>query len=287
MKNTDYIHPADAAALDVLKKIPALPSVMNKVFELGLEDIMWAENITTNVRLSKTQMPEVYNLLPPICQKLGIKEPELYLNMSPLPNAWTSGHKRAYIVVTFGLVRRCTSEELTAAIAHECGHILCEHVIYHMLADYIFSLGESLSESKLGQVANLVTIKGLRQALFTWQRASELSADRVACSVTSALTLAKVLAKLERIPFVVLKEMDYEEWARQGAEYEHLRKGNLWNKVVRWMSDADLTHPYGPVRAYEAFQWEAQQESKSSTQSKFSLAGRKMKNIGAKLNKVQ
>lgn len=262
MSVSDYIHPSDAAALDALKKIPALPSVMKKVFELGLEDIMWAENITTNVRLSKTQMPEVYNLLPPICQKLGIKEPELYLNMSPLPNAWTSGHERTYIVVTFGLVRRCTSEELTAAIAHECGHILCEHVMYHMLADYIFSLGESLSESKLGQVANLVTIKGLRQALFTWQRASELSADRVACSITSALTLAKVLAKLERIPYVVLKEMDYKEWAKQGAEYERLRKGNLWNKVVRWMSDSDLSHPYGPVRAYEAFQWEAKNKAR-------------------------
>lgn len=255
MNTQDFIHPDDAAALKALQSIPALPTLMKKVFEYGYDEISWSNNVTSNIRLSQTQMPEVYKHLPPICHQLGIPVPELYLNMSPVANAWTSGHKRVYIVITLGLVKRFKDEELDAVLAHECGHILCQHVLYSMLANSVFELGDTLMDSFLGQIGN-AAMKPIKQGLFSWSRASELSADRVACMITSAATLTRVLAKLERIPQYILNTMDFNAWAQQGADYEQLKNGGTWSKIVRYMSNIDLDHPYSPVRAYEAMQWE-------------------------------
>lgn len=255
MTLNELIHPADASALKTLKNIPALPKVMEKIFEYGYDEIQWTENVTTNLRLCETQMPEIFNRLPPICRRLGISVPELYVQMSPIPNAWTSGHKKVYIVLTLGLLRRCNGEELDAVLAHECGHILCQHVLYQTLANAIFSLGDSLSESIIGSVGN-VALKPVRQALIAWSRASELSADRVACLITSAEVLARVLAKISLIPKPVVDCMDLKAWAEQGKDYEEMKNGTAWNKIVHWMANSDVDHPYCPVRAYEVFEWE-------------------------------
>lgn len=256
MNAADFIHPDDAAALQALRNIPILPTVMEKVFQYGYEEIDWSENITTNIRLSQNQMPDIYKHLPPICHKLGIPIPELYLSMAPIVNAWTSGHNRVYITVTYGLVRRFTEDELIAVLAHECGHILCQHVLYQTLANAIFNLGDSLMDSFVGQIGN-AAIKPLRQALVAWSRASELSADRVATMITNANTVARMLAKAERIPVPILKNLNFNEWARQGADYESLKNSGTWHKVVRWMANTDMDHPYSPVRAYEAKRWES------------------------------
>ena len=37
-----------------------------------------------------------------------------------------------------------TEEELDAVIAHECGHILCHHVLYHSIAHYVMDGLDSL-----------------------------------------------------------------------------------------------------------------------------------------------
>lgn len=249
------IHPEDARTLKALKSIPALPKIMEKVFQYGYDEISWSENITTNLRLSETQMPEIYNRLPPICKRLNIPVPELYLQMTPIANAWTSGQTKPYIVLTLGLIRRLTPEELDAVLAHECGHIVCQHVLYQTLADAIFTLGDSLADSIVGLVGN-AAMKPIKQALIAWSRASELSADRFACIVSDADTLARALARISLIPRHIVNGMDINAWAEQGKDYEALKNGTAWNKVLHWISNADIDHPYCPVRVYEAQQWE-------------------------------
>lgn len=255
MTPNDFIHPDDALALKTLKSIPALKTVMEKIFQYGYDEIEWAENVTTNIRLSEQQMPEIYNRLPPICEKLGIPMPELYLQMSNVVNAWTSGNDRVYIVITLGLIKKCKGEELDAVLAHECGHIVCRHVLYKTLANAIFSMGDTFLESIVSTVTSVV-LKPIRQALITWSRAAELSADRVACVITSAETLSRALARIDLIPKYIVDQMDIHAWAEQGKDYEALKSGTAWNKVVRWMANSDADHPFSPVRAYHAFQWE-------------------------------
>lgn len=255
MNISDFIHPDDAAALNALQSIPVFPSLVEKALQYGLEDIAWSENVTTNLRLSPEQMPEIYNRLPPICEALGIPVPELYLQMSPVANAWTSGNKRVYIVVTLGLIKRFKDEELDVVLAHECGHILCKHVLYNMLAQYMTLIGEGVLEGFFGSIGS-AAMTPVKQALTAWSRASELSADRVACLFASAETLAIVMAKLDGMPKSVIDELNLEAWMKQGKDYEDLKKGNAWSKIVRFMANSGMNHPYGPVRAYEASVWE-------------------------------
>lgn len=255
MKLEDLIHPEDAKTLKALKNIPALPTIMEKVFQYGYDEISWSENVTSNLRLSKSQMPEIYNRLPPICERLGIPVPELYLQMTPIPNAWTSGHSKPYIVLTLGLIKRVKDEELDAVLAHECGHIVCQHVLYQTLASAIFSLGDSMADSFLGTIGS-AALKPVRLALIAWSRASELSADRIACLFVPAQTLAKALARISLIPRYIVDNMDINAWAMQGKDFEDLKDGSAWNKIVRWMANSDADHPYHPVRVYEALEWE-------------------------------
>ena len=91
MRPSEFIHPEDAAALRQLESIPGFPALVKKVMELGLEQLYYGLNMATAIRLSPTQLPQLYNHLPPICTKLGIPEPEFYLQMDPVPNAWTFG----------------------------------------------------------------------------------------------------------------------------------------------------------------------------------------------------
>ncbi len=47
--------------------------------------------LSTAIRISDRQFPEVYKHLPPICEKLDIPVPEIYYVRSKELNAWTGG----------------------------------------------------------------------------------------------------------------------------------------------------------------------------------------------------
>ena len=144
IKATDFIHPEDAAALRQLESIPGFPTLVKKLMSMGLEQLQYGVNMASAIRLSPNQLPKLYNRLPPICKKLGIEQPEFYLSMDPNPNAWTFGDTKIFITITSGLVDMMTEEELDAVIAHECGHILCHHVLYHSIAHYVMDGLDSL-----------------------------------------------------------------------------------------------------------------------------------------------
>ncbi|MBR5612193.1 MAG: peptidase M48, partial [Bacteroidaceae bacterium] len=91
IRPAEFIHPEDAAALRQLESIPGFPAIAKKILEIGLEKLYYGLNMASMIRLSSTQLPELYKHLPPICERLGIEEPEFYLEMDPMPNAYTSG----------------------------------------------------------------------------------------------------------------------------------------------------------------------------------------------------
>ena len=100
IKPAEFIHPEDAAALRQLESIPGFPTLVRKILSLGFEQLMYGMNMASAIRLSPTQLPNLYNHLPPICEKLGIDEPEFYLEMNPFPNAYTFGDTRIFVTMT-------------------------------------------------------------------------------------------------------------------------------------------------------------------------------------------
>ena len=248
IKPAEFIHPEDAAALRQLESIPGFPALVKKVLSLGLEQLMYGINMATAIRLSPTQLPKLYNHLPPICEKLGIAEPEFYLQMDPVPNAWTFGDTKIFITITSGLVELLNDEELDAVIAHECGHILCRHVLYHSIARYILSGANSLG------VLEALTVP-LQFAILYWQRKSELSCDRCASIITSPEIVASSMARLSGGPKSITSNLNMQQWAQQADKYDKIRNGNLWNKTLQISVIASQSHPFSAVRVREILKW--------------------------------
>ncbi len=245
---SDFIHPEDAAALRQLESIPGFPALVKKILSLGFEELQYGLNMATAIRLSPTQLPNLYNHLPPICKKLGIQEPEFYLQMNPMPNAFTFGDTRIFITITSGLVEMMEGEELDAVIAHECGHIVCHHVLYHSIAQIIFSGAASLGI--LGHLAMPIQL-----ALLYWSRKSELSCDRCGSVITSPEVITRVMARLSGGPRSITQEINFEEWARQADKYDEIKNENLWNKSLQIYAIAKEDHPFAAVRVREILKW--------------------------------
>ena len=248
MKPDDFIHPEDAAALQQMESIPGFGTLIKKVLAVGIENLQYGVNMASTIRLSERQLPDLYCHLPPICQKLGIREPELYLKMDPIPNAWTFGDTRIYITLTSGLVDMLTDEELDSVIAHECGHILCRHVLYHTVAEWVKS-----GLASLGILGSLAV--PIEYALLYWSRKSELSADRAAAIVTSPEIVASVQARLSGGPSSITSKIDLNEWAKQADEYDRIQNSGLWNKTLQLSVIAGLDHPFAAVRVREILNW--------------------------------
>lgn len=244
----EFIHPDDAAALKQLESIPGFPALVKKILSLGLEQMQYGVNMASAIRLSPVQLPALYNHLPPICEKLGIDEPEFYLEMNPMPNAWTFGDTRIYITITSGLVEMMDDEELDAVIAHECGHIICRHVLYHSIARYILSGADYLGV--LGTLALPV-----QYAILYWYRKSELSCDRCGSIITSPEVVSRVMARFAGGPKKLTKDIDMQEWARQADKYDEIRTKGIWNKVLQVYVTMGLDHPFNAVRVREILKW--------------------------------
>ncbi len=248
MKPSDFIHPEDAAALRQMESIPGFAALVKKILAIGIENMQYGVNMASTIRLSEKQLPEIYRHLPPICQRLGIPEPEFYLQMNPVPNAWTSGDTRIYITVTSSLVEMMSDVELDAILAHECGHILCRHVLYHTLAQWISS-----GLANLGILGTLAA--PFQYALLYWYRKSELSADRAASIITSPEIVASTMARLSGGPKSLTSQIDLKEWASQADEYDKIQNDGLWNKTLQLAVIAGLDHPFSAVRVREILKW--------------------------------
>jgi Zn-dependent protease with chaperone function len=173
----DFIHPEDQAALDNLRSIPLFAECLQAFMKLVPERLLHGLNMAQKIRLGPEQLPDLYRYLPVACEALSISQPEFYLEMDPLPNAYTYGDKQPCITITSGLVEHLEEREIQTVVAHECGHIACQHTLYHTMAALLAMVGPAI----FGPLAalSLPVQLGLRY----WARRSELSADRAAAAV--------------------------------------------------------------------------------------------------------
>lgn len=261
MKTIDFIHPEDAAALEALKKIPLLPTIIKTMMDLGAEQLQTGLNMASKVRLSPTQLPELYNILPPICERLDIKEPDFYLEMNPIPNAYAFGDTQTAITITSALVEMMSEDELRGVVAHECGHIACHHMLYH-------TLGQILANAT-GMFEKLVSLAvPIHYALMYWQRKSELSCDRVAAFIVGPKTATSMLARLAGGPKSVTSKLNLVELAEQADLYDAFCKSGLWNKSLQTYAVLDQDHPFTSVRVRELLKWTETEQYKSLTSTK-------------------
>ena len=256
-----YTHPDDKKALDSLKKIPIFPTIFRQFNKFYNEKLIKIDNLSSKIRVSEKQLPEIYNLLPPICSALNIKIPEIYVENDRELNAYTMGETETSITLTSGIVESMALDQLKVVIAHECGHIACHHVLYSQIASLIFN-GSIASIPGLGIVGSAIEL-ALTGAFFHWRRCSEFSADRAALlclggsketiEVMSILSGGKILAG----------KIDTELFLNQALDFEKYLQGGAINSFLSFKTLYDLDHPWNSVRALYAKRWSESDEFKN------------------------
>ena len=245
-----FIHPQDRMALKALKAVPLFDTVIKAYLSLYDERVQRGINMATKIRLSPTQLPEYYNLLPEICNSIGIKEPEFYLEMNPLPNAYTFGDTNPSIVINSGIIDLLSEDELKTVIAHECGHILCHHTLYKSVAHCIVNLGFSFFGIPDG------ALKPVIWALMYWSRRSEFSSDRVAAYVMdSSEIVTKTMIRLSGGGPSITDRVNIKEYMAQADAYANLLDESKFNKLLQADAIKDMEHPFPAVRSREINLW--------------------------------
>lgn len=248
LRPKDYIHPEDEAALRNMEAIPGFGAAMKALMKYYHEQRFHGIAMASKIRLSPTQLPEIYNKLPPLCAKLSIAEPEFYLEMNPVPNAYAFGDTRTMITVTSGLIEYLTPEEVDSVIAHECGHVACHHMLYHSMAQILIN-----NINELGILGNL--IMPVVWAMFYWSRKSELSADRAAAiALGDAKKVVETHIRLAGGPKSITGTVNLNEFISQADYYDTLKQGN-WDKLLQYQAVLQLSHPFSAVRVREILKW--------------------------------
>jgi Zn-dependent protease with chaperone function len=224
----DFIHSEDLAAQENLKSIPLFAQCVKAFMNVMPERLQYGLNMAQKIRLGPKQLPKIYNHLPPIAAALGIAEPEFYLEMDDRPNAYTFGDTRVFITVTSGLIQSMEEDELRAVIAHECGHIACQHVLYHTVAQMLIQYGPQI----FGPLAMLST--PVNAALFYWVRRSELSADRAAAVVMGGSeAVVDTMIRLAGGPKSITQDVDVALYLEQAQAYDKLLESEWDNLCER------------------------------------------------------
>lgn len=253
LQASDFQHPADVHATDALRSVPGLDTVVSKIMEYGFERLYYLDNIAGNVRVTPNMFGRLYRSLQWGCKILDVEEPELYVHVDPVPNAFTYGHTKPFIVMTSGLVDMLDDEERFFVIAHELGHIKADHVLYTVLAKNIAAIMTIIGQATLG-IGTLLG-QGLVVALYEWFRKAELTADRAGLLCTQDLDpCIRTFMKLAGGASRLYQEMDQQEFLRQIRAYEDTDRSTL-NKAYKVLLTLYRTHPFPILRAKELDEW--------------------------------
>lgn len=265
-----YIHSADRTALAALKKIPLLDTVCGKILSFMNDKQVNIINMSSMIRITAQQLPKIHVMVKSICKKIGIEMPELYLVLNRAPNAYTYGTEKYTIVIHSGLLECFEDDEIYAVLAHECGHIACEHMLYHTVARLVLGEGKkglhelsNMFNSK-GLVGNIVggaisvVDNALELALYHWYRCSELSADRVAAiCCESASPVIETMMRLAGGTTYIDSAINKKLFIAQAKDYKTIVDESKVNKALEFLLTKDMEHPLLAIRAYEAQQFAA------------------------------
>src|SRR6267378_3970376 len=255
LNKNQYVHPADKRALAALRAIPGIDSALKKLLAVTGESAIRVIFTASAVKVTPKQCPDLHAKLQVACTTLGVDMPDLFVQQSPIVNAFTGGVERPVIVLYSQPLERLTDEEVLAVVAHEVGHIHAEHVLYLTAARLIeFLATAAVLASPLAFIIKELLTLSMRSALLAWSRRAELSCDRAALLVTQdANVIGRTMMKMAGGTFA--SKVDYEQFLVQARDfkktYDEKALDRFWADVVT----SGLSHPFPVWRVSEILQW--------------------------------
>ncbi|KAL5222459.1 hypothetical protein ABZP36_027172 [Zizania latifolia] len=257
----DFRHPLDKQNTLLLGAIPGLNDVGKALLGPVSEQVMVLQNIGSSVLVSENQLSDLHQILIEAAKLLNTDAPDLYIRQNPVPNAYTlaiSG-KKPFIVVHTSLVELLTRKELQAVLAHELGHLKCDHGVWLTFAN-ILTMG-AYSVPGFGMVAGF-----LEEQLYRWLRAAELTCDRAALLVVQdPKVVISVLMKLAGGCPSLADQLNVDAFLEQARSYDKAASSPVgW--YIRNAQTRELSHPLPVMRAREIDEWSRSREYRTVQQ---------------------
>lgn len=251
LKADRFRHPLDLQATRALKQLPGMDVVVRTLLGPVAEEFFYLDNIASGVLVSERQLPDLHRCLLEACKILDLDAPQLYVRQHPIPNAYTFAirGKRPFIVLHTALVDLLNAEELQAVIAHELGHLKCDHGVYLTLANIMM-----LAASQLPAVGTLIA-QGLQNQMMEWLRCAELTCDRAALlAVQDPKVVISVLMKLAGGSPTLASQLNVDAFLDQARAYDRISDSQL-GELLKQAQVSQLTHPLPVLRAREIDRW--------------------------------
>lgn len=248
-----FIHPLDSKALAVLESMPGLKALLREYIDLY--EAKWSEGVflSSCIRLNSRQMPHLYRIFEEVFDALEMDEdirPRCFLEMDPVPDAYAKGYyKKKFLVIKSALVEMLSRDELKVVIAHECGHALCDHMIYKSLVRNVGKFG-----------INLFGFQRLLQpflwALLYWDRCSAFSCDRIAAYVMGDCDIVRdTLIRFAGGPHELTQDVNVDEYGRQIDELCNELSDSKYQSLLQLKVMIDQKYPFTAIRCKEVAEW--------------------------------
>ena len=262
LKADQFRHPLDLEATKALKQIPGIDMMVRNLLGPLAEQFFYVENIASSVLVGEQQLPHLHKLLLEACQTLALEPPHLYVRQHPVPNAYTFAMrgKQPFIVLHTSLVELLTPEEIQAVIAHELGHLKCDHGVYLTLVNLMV-----LAAGQLPTLGGFVA-QALQAQLLEWVRCAEFTCDRSALLATQdPKVVMSLLMKLAGGSPTLAPQLNLDAFLAQARAYDDISKTEL-GEMLKSAHSSQLTHPLPVLRAREIDRWASSQEYQSLLQ---------------------
>jgi len=246
---------ADHWALDKLRKVPLLPLVIRKFYEVGFDRWFYCMNMSMSVRCGPNQYSTLYSIMQESARTLDMPEPELYVSSNPYPNAFAGGIERPYITLRSSIINTLTDEQLYHLMGHELGHIKADHILYFSVGSVLAVLLDLLGRRTLG--ASDIATTALWIAYYEWVRQAEFSADRAGLLVSQSLeTSIDAEIALTAGPNRLSHEQNREAFMDQARAYQDAEPLDQAGKAIMFMLYGKwFTHPMPVHRAQQLERW--------------------------------
>ena len=252
-----FRHPLDLAATVSLNKTKGFGTMMKALSSAYYERLQNIKNVSEFVQVGPSQYKDIFERYQHLASVLSVpRVPDLYVMNSPVVNAEALGMQRYSIRVTSALIDVMNDEELDAVLAHELGHVKCDHMRYMTMAALLADFG--------GVAASFIPIPGVGEALFLsvqlalleWNRKAEFSCDRAALlAVQDAAPVQSMLGKLAGYSHEKEIPINIDALVEQADQFDEIGADSLFEKALKLYVLMDQTHPYPVVRVREIGQW--------------------------------
>ena len=263
LKADSFRHPLDLEATKTLKQIPGLDMMVRNLLGPMAEQVFYVENIASSILVGEKQLPDLHKLLLEACQILDIDPPQLYVRQHPAPNAYTFAMrgKQPFVVIHTSLIEILTPEEIQAVIAHELGHLKCDHSVYLTPVNLLI-----LAAAIVPNVG-AVLAQAIQSQLLEWVRCAEFTCDRAALLATqNPKVVMSVLMKLAGGSPTLAPQLNLDAFVDQARAYDDISKTEL-GEMVKSARTAQLSHPVPVLRAREIDRWAGSQEYQKLVQN--------------------